>query len=140
MKLVDPRSGIDVLDRDQCLALLQTDVIGRLAVVAGGTPAVFPVNYAMDGDAVVFRTAPGTKLDAGNGASACFEIDSFDRDRRTGWSVVVSGRLEEATSFDGLLLDRLKTLAVDPWAEGVKEHWMRLVPHIITGRSVGPPP
>jgi uncharacterized protein len=133
--MVDGRSGIEVLDRDQCLALLETDVVGRLAVVAGGAPAVFPVNYAMDSDAVVFRTAPGTKLDAG-----CFEIDFFDRDRRTGWSVVVSGRLEEVTAFDGSLSERVKALAVDPWAEGEKEHWLRLVPHVITGRSVGPPP
>ena len=76
--MVDGRSGIEVLDRDQCLALLETDVVGRLAVVAGGAPAVFPVNYAMDSDAVVFRTAPGTKLDAGVRAPACFEIDFFD--------------------------------------------------------------
>ena len=138
--MVDGRSGIEVLDRDQCLALLETDVVGRLAVVAGGAPAVFPVNYAMDSDAVVFRTAPGTKLDAGVRAPACFEIDFFDRDRRTGWSVVVSGRLEEVTAFDGSLSERVKALAVDPWAEGEKEHWLRLVPHVITGRSVGPPP
>ena len=140
MRLVDRRSGIEVLDRDQCLALLETDVVGRLAVIAGGSPAVFPVNYAMDGDAVVFRTAAGTKLDAGRRAPACFEIDSFDRDGRTGWSVVVSGRLEEVTSFDGAVLERVKALPVDVWAEGEKEHWMRLVPHVITGRSVGPPP
>jgi Pyridoxamine 5'-phosphate oxidase len=47
-----------VLDRDQCLRLLADEVIGRLAVIAGNTPAIFPVNYALDGDTIVFRTDP----------------------------------------------------------------------------------
>ena len=54
-----------VLDRDQCLRLLAEDEIGRLAVIAGNTPAIFPVNYALDGDTIVFRTDPGTKLARG---------------------------------------------------------------------------
>jgi nitroimidazol reductase NimA-like FMN-containing flavoprotein (pyridoxamine 5'-phosphate oxidase superfamily) len=137
MRLVDARTGIEVLDRAECLKLLQADVVGRLAVVAGGSPAIFPVNYAMDDEAVVFRTAPGTKVDGAPRAPACFEIDSFDRINRSGWSVVVNGRLEEVTSFDTKLLERVQALPVDPWAVGEKDHWMRLVPHLITGRRVG---
>ena len=45
-----------MLDRDQCLRLLADDEIGRLAVIAGNTPAIFPVNYRSDGDTIVFRT------------------------------------------------------------------------------------
>jgi nitroimidazol reductase NimA-like FMN-containing flavoprotein (pyridoxamine 5'-phosphate oxidase superfamily) len=138
MKLVDARTGIEMLDRDDCLTLLQADVVGRVAVLSGGMPAIFPVNYAMDGDAVVFRTAPGAKLDAARGARAAFEIDAFDRPTRTGWSVVVSGRLDEVTEFDTRLLDRLRQLPVDPWADGEKSHWLRLTPERITGRRVGP--
>jgi nitroimidazol reductase NimA-like FMN-containing flavoprotein (pyridoxamine 5'-phosphate oxidase superfamily) len=54
-----------VLDRDQCLRQLADDEIGRLAVIAGNTPAIFPVNYALDGDTIVFRADPGTKLTHG---------------------------------------------------------------------------
>ena len=136
MKYVDARTGIQVLDREECLALLAQDVIGRLAVMSGVGPVIFPVNYALDGDAIVFRTAPGTKLDAGPRAPASFEIDDFDRATRSGWSVVVVGRLEEATPFDAAVLERVQSLPVEPWAQGDKPHWMRLVPTRITGRRV----
>jgi nitroimidazol reductase NimA-like FMN-containing flavoprotein (pyridoxamine 5'-phosphate oxidase superfamily) len=136
MRFVDSRTGIEVLEREECLTLLGGDVIGRLAVVAGGAALVFPVNYALDGDAIVFRTASGTKLDAASRALASFEIDSFDRETRSGWSVVVTGRLEEATPYDGAMLERVRHLPVEPWAQGEKPHWMRLVPARITGRRV----
>ena len=56
--LVDARTGLEVIDPDECRRLLAGDEIGRLAIINGATPAVFPVNYALDGDTVVFRTAP----------------------------------------------------------------------------------
>jgi nitroimidazol reductase NimA-like FMN-containing flavoprotein (pyridoxamine 5'-phosphate oxidase superfamily) len=138
VKYVDSRTGIEMLDREECLELLAQDVIGRLAVLSGTGPVIFPVNYALDGDAIVFRTAPGTKLDAGPRAPASFEIDDFDRGTRSGWSVVVVGRLEEATPFDATVLERVQNLPVDPWAKGDKPHWVRLVPTRITGRRVDP--
>ena len=129
-------SQLRVLDRDQCLRLLANDEIGRLAVIAGNAPAIFPVNYALDGDTVVFRTDPGTKLDHGPRARASFEVDSFDRTRRAGWSVVATGRLEEVTRYDAATFDRVRRLAIDPWAAGDKAHWMRLVPDRVTGRRI----
>jgi uncharacterized protein len=134
----DPVMEMRVLDRDECLCLLAKDEIGRLAVIAGNTPVVFPVNYALDGDTIVFRTDPGTKLDHGPRARASFEVDSFDRTRRTGWSVVAAGRLEEVTHYDAATLDRVRRLAIDPWAAGDKAHWMRLVPDRVTGRRIDP--
>ena len=50
------------LDRVRCLQLLSEHNLGRLAVVISGQPLIFPVNYTLDGDAVVFRTDPGNKL------------------------------------------------------------------------------
>jgi nitroimidazol reductase NimA-like FMN-containing flavoprotein (pyridoxamine 5'-phosphate oxidase superfamily) len=137
MRSVDARTGIAHLDRDECLRLLAEDEIGRLAVNDGGTPVILPVNYQMDGEAVVFRTAPGTKLDGGPRAPACFEIDRFLPEERSGWSVVVIGRLEEVTAFDARTFARVKELPVDPWASAEKAHWMRLVPTRISGRVVG---
>jgi nitroimidazol reductase NimA-like FMN-containing flavoprotein (pyridoxamine 5'-phosphate oxidase superfamily) len=127
---------LEVIQRDECLRLLAGDEIGRLAVISGNTPIVLPVNYALDGETVVFRTDSGTKLDRGPRARASFEVDRFDRQRRTGWSVVATGRLEEVTRYDSATFDRLQGLAVDPWAGGDKAHWMRLVPDRVTGRRV----
>ena len=137
MTAYDARTGIELLDRDTCLGLLAADVIGRIAVVDGGAAHILPVNYALDGDVVVFRTDPGTKLDAGPRGRVAFEIDAFDRARHTGWSVVVAGRLEEVDEHDTRTVARLRQLDLAPWAGGVKGHWMRLVPERITGRRVG---
>jgi len=121
------------------MRLLAGDEIGRLAVVAGHTAVVVPVNYTLDGDHIVFRTDAGTKLDDGPRARASFEVDCFDRARRTGWSVVATGRLEEVTPYDAATFDRVRQLSVDPWAGGDKAHWMRLMPDRVTGRRVTRP-
>jgi nitroimidazol reductase NimA-like FMN-containing flavoprotein (pyridoxamine 5'-phosphate oxidase superfamily) len=133
----DSRTGIEWLDRDECVRLLQPDEIGRLAVSVGHAPTILPVNYRMDGEAVVFRTDMGSKLEFGSRAPVSFEIDDFDRAARTGWSVVVSGRVEETTPYDAETYDRVHALPVEPWAGGDKSHWVRLVPSRITGRRIG---
>jgi nitroimidazol reductase NimA-like FMN-containing flavoprotein (pyridoxamine 5'-phosphate oxidase superfamily) len=137
MKATDPRTGMERLDREECLQLLEGDEVGRIAVIDGGVPMIFPVNYRLDGEAIVFRTAAGTKLDQGPRALSTFEVDHFDRELRAGWSVVVVGRLEEVTRYDSRTLTRIEELRVDPWAAGEKAHWMRLVPARISGRRVG---
>ena len=136
MKFVDSRTGIEAIDRAECLELLAGEVIGRLAVSDHGAPMVFPVNYALDGESIVFRTAPGTKVDVQGLTPACFEIDSFDREKRTGWSVIAVGHLEEVSQRDTAAIEHLRTLPVDPWADGPKDIWMRLHATRVTGRRV----
>lgn len=134
MALVDRRTGIEVIEERECLRLLDGEVIGRLAVLDGGSPLILPINYAMDDRHVVFRTAPGTKVDAQH-RLACFEIDGHDDERHVGWSVVIRGRLEEVTNHQADLFDKLAGLP-QPWALGDKPHVMRLVPTSIQGRRV----
>lgn len=139
MQLIDDRTGIERLGRDECVVLLREQQVGRLAVVSHGRPLIFPVNYAMDGDAVVFRTAPGSKFDgAVRETAVSFEIDELDVARREGWSVVVSGRAEEVVSESHKA--RLRHLPLRPWAAGDKDHWLTITPTSITGRRVTPAP
>lgn len=137
MTAYDSRTGMQLIDRDECVRLLAADEIGRLALNVGHAPTILPVNYRMDGEAVVFRTDWGTKLEMGRRAPVSFEIDAFDRANRTGWSVVLSGWLEEVTPYDAETFDRVHELPVAPWAGGEKAHWVRIVPGRITGRRVG---
>jgi uncharacterized protein len=139
MTTTDARTGIEWIDLDECLRLLANEEVGRLAITQGRTPQIFPVNYVLDGKDVVFRTDPGVKLADGPRSPACFEIDSFDRDARTGWSVIATGRLEEVTPYDARTYDRVQRLPIQPWAGGAKAHWVRLIPSYITGRRVGGP-
>ncbi|MGE3621372.1 MAG: pyridoxamine 5'-phosphate oxidase family protein [Acidimicrobiia bacterium] len=125
---------------DECWELLAGDEVGRLAVLRGGAPSITPVNYVVDDGVVVFRTDHGTKLDHGPRSAAAFEIDHIDHEARTGWSVVLTGRLEEVTPYDGARYERVSHLPIVPWGGGDKRHWMRLVPLTVSGRRVGPPP
>jgi nitroimidazol reductase NimA-like FMN-containing flavoprotein (pyridoxamine 5'-phosphate oxidase superfamily) len=137
VKLIDQRTGMEHLDRDECLRRLARHQhgIGRLAVIEGGRPTIIPVNYALVEDHVVFRSSPGSKLDAALGAGgAAFEIDDVDEAGRTGWSVVVRGRLEVVTNRHQLMLLAATQLA--PYVPTTKEHWIMLHPSTITGRMI----
>jgi hypothetical protein len=55
-------ASLETLGRSECLNLLATAQVGRVALVVDGHPEILPVNYALDGDAVLFRTAEGSVL------------------------------------------------------------------------------
>jgi nitroimidazol reductase NimA-like FMN-containing flavoprotein (pyridoxamine 5'-phosphate oxidase superfamily) len=84
------------LSPDESLDLLRSHDLGRLAVIVDDIPMVFPVNYAVHDDAIVIRTAPGTKWDAADGRDVCFEVDEVDLFHRSMWSVVIIGKAVHA--------------------------------------------
>jgi nitroimidazol reductase NimA-like FMN-containing flavoprotein (pyridoxamine 5'-phosphate oxidase superfamily) len=135
MRLIDGRTGIEVIDREDCLELLRTDDTGRIAVVDAGHPVIFPVNYAMAGELIVFRTAEGTKLDATlRGGPVSFEIDRTDRHTRTGWSVIVTGWAHVVTA--PARIGELEKLGLQPWSSHQKDNWVEVRPERISGRRI----
>lgn len=137
MNTVDARSHVQRLSREECVTLLGTQEVGRLVAVDGGHPLIFPVNYVLDGDAVVFRTAPGLKLWASTRSPVAFEVDELDRSGQKGWSVIVQGVAQEVTAFDRSDLQaRVFGLPVYPWAGGDKTTFVRIAPRYITGRRI----
>ena len=127
-------SDADPIAADECLRLLATQEVGRLVVTAAGRPQVFPVNYALDGDTIVFRTAPGTKLSAIGRSSVAFQVDGWSALAQHRWSVVVQGLAEEVTSADApSLRSRLTRLPLYPLAAGEKLHYVRIVPLSVSG-------
>jgi hypothetical protein len=101
-------------------------------------PTVFPVNFILDRQMVVFRTDAGTKLDAAcRGSRVAFEIDGTDAAARSGWSVLVRGEAIEVT--DPAELARLRKRPLDPWAPGNKAHFVRILPAALTGRRISAP-
>jgi len=133
---IETRTGLEILDRDQCVALLERSSLARIAVVAGGQPLVFPVNFTLDGDAVVFRTDAGTKLYAARNGPVAFECDGVDRLSHTGWSVLGTGEAEEVVNEAELA--RLARLPLGPWCPGPKSTWLRIRPRVLTGRRIPP--
>jgi hypothetical protein len=133
---VDRRTGLAEIDRDECLRLIASSPIGRLAVVVAGRPLVFPVNFTLDGEAVVFRTDRGTKLHGARNGPVAFECDGIDTGYHTGWSVLVVGEAEEVR--DPADLRRLDRLPLGPWCAAPKPTWLRLRTRSITGRRIPP--
>ena len=130
-----PDPGLEVLAEDECRRLLAEHHLGRLAIGDFGGPMIFPVNYVVDEDMVVFRTDPGSKLDtAAERELVAFEVDAADEATRTGWSVVVHGALAEVT--DPGDLERLRALPLYPWAPGEKTRYVRVRPASVTGRRI----
>ena len=92
--------GLQSLSVDECVELLAGRSVGRLAVnIEGDGPLVTPVNYVWSGSAVVFRTDPGTKLDALAHGPISFQVDEIDPIHRSGWSVLVRGTSRECNAF-----------------------------------------
>lgn len=126
-------SGAQSMPVDECLRRLAGEEVGRLAAVIDGKPLVFPVNYVLDGDTVVFRTAAGAKLDAISRSLATFEVDHWTPGE-TGWAVSVEGFAVEVTDANGgRVRDRLAALPLFPWVPGDRSHLVRVLPVSMRG-------
>jgi nitroimidazol reductase NimA-like FMN-containing flavoprotein (pyridoxamine 5'-phosphate oxidase superfamily) len=127
------------LTYQECLSRLGRSTIGRLAVVVGHYPQVFPVNYKLDDFIVVFRTDLGTKLLAAQHANVGFEVDRLDEEARTGWSVLVQGMAEDVSERAGdVVADRARHLGIDSWAPGDRSRIVRIIPANVSGREILP--
>jgi len=133
----DPVSTFEPLNREECVALLAGAAVGRLGVVVDDQPHIVPVNYAVDGDTVVFHTAPGTVLTEASLQKVAFEIDRVDERTRTGWSVCVHGVGREITDAADPESEHLAALPVELWAPGERDRVFKIVPAEITGRFIG---
>jgi uncharacterized protein len=123
--------GIVPLDLETCWRLLAQEEVGRLAVSVRRHPDLFPLNYVVDGESLVFRTAEGSKLAAlAVGPAVAFEIDGYDAAAGDAWSVVVKGWAEEIEMHDQLD----DSFPVFPWSATPKSRFVRIVPEQVTGR------
>ncbi|MFG2006805.1 pyridoxamine 5'-phosphate oxidase family protein [Spirillospora sp. NPDC048911] len=130
-------NGLEVLGDAECLALMQTMPIGRVVFTEQALPAVQPVNFVPDGNSVVIRTAPGSKLAAATrGAIVAFETDDYDPETGTGWSVTAIGQARVVR--DPAELARLSRLPLQPWSPEPKDHFIRIPCDRLTGRRIIP--
>lgn len=133
---IDLGSQIGILGDEQCIEMLEAMPIGRIGFIVDGQPIVMPVNYAWFENSAVFRTVEGQKLAAtAEGESVCFEVDDWDPEQRTGWSVLVKGQARMVT--DWAEKEQLEQIGLVPWAdEKWRPLWIRVEPTEITGRVV----
>ncbi|MDX1659087.1 MAG: pyridoxamine 5'-phosphate oxidase family protein [Nitriliruptorales bacterium] len=130
------KGQLEVLSSDECWELLAAEPVGRIAFVEAGEPTILPVNYFLDGRSIVFRTTHGAKLsDAALSRPVAFEVDAYDEDERTGWSVLVRGTADDLNAADAAAL--LDEAGFEPSAEEAGwEQWVRVRPDEISGRRI----
>jgi uncharacterized protein len=130
------RAGLEIMTKDECDRLLKDTSVGRIAFMADGDITIVPVNYAYHQGTIVFRTTVGAKLEAAaRHAVMAFEIDDWDDESQTGWSILVKGTALEVLADDEA--DGLFELGLRPWADAVdRRRWVRIRPDDITGRKI----
>lgn len=135
MGVIDGRTWLEHLPDDECWAMLAAAAVGRVGLVIDGAPEIFPVNFAVDGRTIVFRTDPGSKLRSLDRMPlVCFEVDDIDMAASGGASVLVKGTAHELVTADERAA--AQALPLEFWAHGDKDHWIRIDPTEVTGRRI----
>lgn len=128
---IPAENPVSEIHEDMCWNYLAKTEVGRLATSLEGRPEIFPLNYVVDGESLVFRSAEGSKLmEVTVNEHVAFEIDGWnDND---GWSVIVHGHAEVIS--DEAELRRAERLPLLPWVPTVKTNFVRVVADQVTGR------
>ena len=135
--LARDRNGLEILERADCLLLLTTVPVGRVAVTVDALPVILPVNFSVSSAGeIVFATKYGQKMrGALDNAVIAFEADAFDPVTKAGWSVLVQDRaqiltLENAAQYQHLEFER--------WAGGDATCYVVIGTALMSGRRITP--
>lgn len=115
---------IEQLTVEECWKLLSRDGVGRLATAtvdrASGdvAPNIFPINFHVFEERILFRTAPGSKLiDLTAQPAVAFETDGRHGHRH--WSVVAHGTARrmmfDADIQESGVLNLQSTIPTEKW-------------------------
>lgn len=128
---MDAENPVSELTADECWEMLASHSFGRLAFHLGPEVHLTPVNYAVDGKKLLFRTAPGNKLvGVAMNPDVVFEIDEYDA--VSARSVIVRGvarRLDEDQQH------RADEVPLRPWVPTQKYEVVEIDPDEVTGRA-----
>ncbi|MEO8261621.1 MAG: pyridoxamine 5'-phosphate oxidase family protein [Pseudolysinimonas sp.] len=128
-----PPLAPDRLAVDECWELLLRSGLGRLATAADGKADIFPVNYLVWDKTILFRTAPGSKLEQVlSDRNVAFEVDGHDSQRY--WSVVMHGTARVLD--DDRVIIRSGVLELASWTPTEKRNFVQIIPSEVTGVHV----
>jgi len=121
----------------ECLDLLESGGVGRVGFASADGIMMLPVNFAVTGATIIFRTAPDTLLALHADAQVSFEADRIDEALHGGWSVLVQGHARQVTDEREVrhLEDRTH---LEPWVGGARDVYVRIAPARISGRRIQP--
>lgn len=119
------------LSTEECWQMLRNEEFGRLAFRLVDEVHITPINYAVDHDTLLFRTAGGNKLlSVAMGSEVAFEVDRYDDDHAR--SVVVRGSARILGEDEEHRADHLP---LRPWVKTPKYNVIEISPRVVTGRA-----
>lgn len=111
--------------------MLHAQEFGRLAFHLADEVHITPVNYAVDGERLIFRTAEGSKLlGVTMNHDVAFEIDEYNDEHAR--SVIVRGRAHELRGHEAEATDQLP---LRPWVGTTKVNIIAIDVDEISGRA-----
>ena len=123
--------GAQTLTDDTCWELLAEAEVGRVVFVDGDDIEVFPVNHSIGGRSILFRSAPGSKLElVAEHPHVAFEVDGHSDDEA--WSVIIWGLAERLGFDDEIELSGILSLV--SWSPDEKFNYVRITPDRMSGR------
>ncbi|WP_068402661.1 pyridoxamine 5'-phosphate oxidase family protein [Kribbia dieselivorans] len=115
---------------EQCWDMLRKNEFGRLAFHLAGEVHITPINYAVDGETLLFRTAEGNKLLAVvMNDDVAFEVDEYTNEKAA--SVILRGR---ARVLEGSEAYRADNVPLRPWVPTDKFNIVEIAPTEMSGR------
>ena len=119
------------LTLDECWEMLRDEEFGRLAYRLVDEVHITPINYAVEGRSLLFRTAEGNKLLAvAMGSEVAFEIDHYGEDSAR--SVVVRGTARLLPEDEA---HRAENVPLRPWVPTLRYNVVEIEPKVVSGRA-----
>jgi nitroimidazol reductase NimA-like FMN-containing flavoprotein (pyridoxamine 5'-phosphate oxidase superfamily) len=134
---------LDALGEAECMELLAGARQGRLVYTSRYGPTALPVTYIIDEGSVVMGTWDPVLFDedlrtgiAQAEYQIALEADQIDVEAREGWFVLVRGaahHLDTEAERESFV-----DAGLEPWIEGIPEHYIRVNPTSIRGNRIRP--
>jgi nitroimidazol reductase NimA-like FMN-containing flavoprotein (pyridoxamine 5'-phosphate oxidase superfamily) len=110
--------------------LLRRNELGRLAYHLLDEVDIVPINYTVDGDTLLFRTAEGSKLlGVVLNSNVALEVEEIGSD--VARTVVVRGRARQLGEYEA---HRVEQVALHNWVPGERYEVVEIRPTSVSGR------
>jgi nitroimidazol reductase NimA-like FMN-containing flavoprotein (pyridoxamine 5'-phosphate oxidase superfamily) len=118
------------MSTEECWEFLRSCEFGHLAFHLAEQVHITPINYAVDGEKLLFRTAEGSKLLAVvMNPDIAFETDTYDDEHAT--SVILRGTARQLDEHEE---HRAENVPLRPWVPTLKYNVVEITPTEISGR------
>ena len=123
-------TGLAALDETECLRLLASVPVGRIALSDRALPSVLPVYFLLRGRTVLLRVSGAGRLAAATRAAVvAFEADEMGP--TGGWSVLGIGRTRSVR-----LDERAAASGLRKWGSGEHDRFVAIGLEVLTGRRL----